>query len=622
METTEQLASFLRQVPFMRTLPAVYRQELAKICYSKHYGEGEEIFAQGFITDRFFVVADGQVHFRRTDANQVWHSAGDARPGQHFGLAMFTTQALSEYKAEALIETTAYVMERSAFDRLIEAQPDILRAMRPIYQRRSELTRGFDWLTPGEEVVLTTHRHWYALIESLVVPVALALVLCAIVAIVLFFGLEASLSFPLLLAAVPALLIAVWLAYAANDYVNDDFIVTNKRVAQFERTLLKKEMRYQIPNNKIQSMTVRKTGPIASALGISDLEVRSAGRADSRIVFDRVARAESIRQTILKQQGNLRSHDEAEMRRRFRDRVQNDLIPYISKESEEHVIQEAPEALPHTSWTRLLLSAWGRMFGRELRDGTTITYRKHWVVLARQVGRWIFFLIVLLLALILYLSVPVLQILPSAPTLAVFAFLFLVDLAGLAWQWEDWRNDIYQVTDSQIIDIERLPFGLWSRSTEALLSNVQDARALRPRPINSILDYGNVEVQTASGGPPLIFYDVPSPEAIVEELFRRMEEHRLRVMEHQSVVLGQQVTDALITYDRMKEKKAAFQEGSVAATATEIEGGAQPDLPRGAETASLLGDGEASKPVAGSPISTGTRVRILREFSSQEEADD
>lgn len=625
-ENSSFLVASLRQVPFMRNLPLVYRQALASICQAQHYSVGEVVIPQGSITDHFYIVAEGRVHFRRTDQQGLWRSVGDAGPGQHFGLPMFTSQALSEYKAEALTDTTLYVMDRQGFDRLVEAQPNILRAMGPIYHRRLELTRGFNWLTPGEDVIITTHRHWFALVESLLVPIAALGLLVGIGVIVSLLGLLPGLDVPLLL-AIPGLVLLAWVAYSVNDYVDDDFIVTNKRVAHIERVFLKKELRYQIPNDKIQSITVKNVGAIASALKISDLEVRSAGRADSRILFDRVARAERIRQLIMEQRGNLRARDEAEMRRRFRARVEKDLEPYIMHEAPIEGDQELPRPRRRRSWGDSFSGMWRSMFGRKMVDGSTITYRKHWIALARQAGRGILFFVVVMAALLVYLTIPTLHFLPSSPTLAALAFLVAAAVAYLAWQWADWRNDIYQLTSSQIIDVERLPFGLFSRSTEALLSNVQDARALRPSAINSLLNFGNVEVQTAGGGPPLTFYDVPSPEDIVEEIFRRMEAHRVRILDHQMLVLGQQVTDALITYDHMKEKSSTLAAGTAELAQSPFEiaqsqasGESSLNLP--GQPGGALGDGKDNMPLPPNAITTVPRGPVTEEFFSIPDAED
>jgi CRP-like cAMP-binding protein len=620
MELNPRLVTWLRQVPFMRNLPVVYRQELARLCYARQYDAGDAILEQGDLTDRFFVVAEGHVHFRRTDPQGVDHPAGNARPGQHFGVSMFTTQELSGYTAEALTGSTVYVMEREAFDGLVASEPSLLKAMPEINVKRRRLTHGFKWLTPGEEVVLTTHRHRIALLQSAVPPLAVGLLLGVVLTIVYRLGLGLSTSLLEVAAGIIVLFIAGWLAYSVNDWANDDFIVTNKRVAQAERIILTSELRNQIPISKIQSITVRKSGPLESALGVSTLEVRSAGREASRIVFDRVANAELISQKIEQQQVLLRGREQAALRRRFREHIRHKLTPYIFKTPVEEAPAEPPKPRRRRSLAEIVGSFWSRMFGREFRDGSTITWRKHWVALLRQAGRWALIFIVLLVGLVLYWAVPFLQILPRLPTLAVFAFLLLVALGGLAWEWEDWRNDIYQVNDREIIDIERLPFGFRSRSTQAPLINIQDARSLRPNPLSAILNFGNVEVQTAGGGPPLIFYDVPLPEEIVEEIFRRIEGLRLRRIEHEIVLQSQNVANALIEYHHLVEKRGAA--GNSTAKDSGGEAGAQAQISEGSGAASELDSGAPRQTLAEASISPTPRDDVIQEFTHTEEGEE
>jgi hypothetical protein len=119
------------------------------------------------------------------------------------------------------------------------------------------------------------------------------------------------------------------------------------------------------------------------------------------------------------------------------------------------------------------------------------------------------------------------------------------------YEWEDWINDIYQVTEREIIDIERLPFGLNERSTVTLLMNVQDVRSKRPTLLNTFFNYGNVEIQVAGGGEPLIFHSVSRPQHIVEEIFRRSEAFRIKRMERETSILSRQMVDALVAYHRL-----------------------------------------------------------------------
>lgn len=621
MEPDPRVVTWLRQVPFMRTLPAVYRQALAGICYAKHYSPGDEILEQGELTDRFFIVAEGHVHFRKTDAQSMDRTAGNARAGQHFGVAMFTTQEVSEYTAQALADTTVYVMERQAFDQLIEEEPTILKAMPEIEAKRRRLTRGFLWLTPGEEVVLTTHRHKFALILKIVPPIGVGLVLGLILFAVYNFRLFPN---PTLLQAaggIVFILVLAWLALAVIDWANDDLVVTNKRVGHAERVILTSELRNEIPISKIQSITVRKSGPLDSFLGVATLEVQSAGREGGSIVFDRVANAEVIRQRIEEQRGRLRALEQAILRKRFLQHVSSKLTHQIYGISAEPQ-REPPKPRRRLSLWESWRSLWNRMFGREFRDGNNITWRKHWVALVRQAGRFVLLFIVLIVALALYLVIPIFSILPRLPILAVFGFLLLIAFAGLAYQWEDWRNDIYRVTDTQIMDIERLPFGFMSRSTEALLTNVQDARSLRPHPLNAILDFGNVEVQTAGGGPPLTFYDVSRPEEIVEEIFRRMEKRRTMMMERDISLQSQNVANAIIEYHRLVEKQKAKGEDGATPEGTRNQPGGQGELPPGPSGVAALGSGTTSPSVVEPPISQSSQDRVSREFTFIEDGED
>ncbi len=621
MEADPHLASWLRQVPFMRNLPAVYRHELAAICYPKRYDAGDEILEQGDLTDRFFIVAEGHVHFRKTDAQKMEHSAGNARAGQHFGAAMFTTQELSEYNVEALTDTTVYVMERQAFDRLVLAQPTILKAMPEIEAKRRRLTRGFKWLTPGEEVVLTTHRHKFALILGVLPPIGVGLVLGLILLAVYNFRFVANTTLLQAAGGILFLLVLAWLALSAIDWANDDLVVTNKRVGHAERVILTSELRNEIPISKIQSITVRKSGPLDSLLGVSTLEVQSAGREGGGIVFDRVANAEWIRQKIEEQRGRLRALEQAIQRKRFLEHVSSKLTHQIYGISAE-AQGEPPKPRQKRSILESWRSVWNRMFGHEFREGNTITWRKHWVALLRQAGRFVLFFIVLVVALAVYLAVPILSILPRVPTLAVFGFLLVIALGGLAYQWEDWRNDIYRVTDTQIMDIERLPFGFMSRSTEALLTNVQDARSMRPHPLNAILDFGNVEIQTAGGGTPLIFYDVTRPEEIVEEIFRRMEKRRVMIMDREIVLQSQNVANAIAKYHHLVQKGKApgTEETTPEGTGNHLSG--QGQLPPGTSGAGAQGSGITSPSVVEPPISQAPRDKVSREFTFIENGED
>jgi hypothetical protein len=165
---------------------------------------------------------------------------------------------------------------------------------------------------------------------------------------------------------------------------------------------------------------------------------------------------------------------------------------------------------------------------------------------------------------------------PLVPFLAAFGVLALIDLGGLAYGWADWRNDVYQLTDRAVIDIERKPLGLKSSSREALLVNVQDVRSERPGFLNAMLNFGDVEIRVAGGGEPMVFYDVPHPEDVSTEVFRRLEAFRLRQREREASLQGRNMVDTVVAYHRLlvQERHAAGQDASPEQATTSLEGGA------------------------------------------------
>ncbi|MGE5139919.1 MAG: cyclic nucleotide-binding domain-containing protein [Rudaea sp.] len=567
--------SRFRSVDFMSQLTDRDLQELARITRRQRFVAGEDIVKQGDFTDRFFIIDEGGVHFRRTDVEGFEKAVGSEGPGEYFGKQMFTSQEPSDYTVEAIGQAWLYVLQAEDFDSLVEAEPGILQRMPEVVAARRRLTRGFKWLTPGEIVVFSTHHHPLLLAQVLIAPILAAVLLLALAFALSTFGVLNAFSIQgldVVLMALAVLIPAGWAAYAQADWRDDDFIVTNKRVIHSEKAPFLSEARREIPISRIQAITLQKTTPLQSFFGISTLDVRSAGM--EAIVFDSVANGEKIRDLIERQRGALRARQQAEDRERFRKRVGSELQHYVLRVPMEEPEQRVVKYRESRMGDRMR-AAWHAAFGYEFHDGKTVTYRKHLIALAMQARIPLVLIVLLLLALAVYFYMPVFALVPERGFLAAWLVLFLLALFYLAWQWEDWRNDIYMLTENSVVDIERLPFGFDSRETTALLVNIQDARTLRPGIQHAVFNYGNVEISVAGGAPPMVFRDVAHPQEIQAEIFRRLEAFRLRQRERETSMQSRNVVDALIAYHRLLMQERAGPEEQ-AQTTTIIE---QPRLP-------------------------------------------
>jgi membrane protein YdbS with pleckstrin-like domain len=113
----------------------------------------------------------------------------------------------------------------------------------------------------------------------------------------------------------------------------------------------------------------------------------------------------------------------------------------------------------------------------------------------------------------------------------LFLLIALLGIAAVLWfiyQYVDWRNDVYIVTDNEVIDVERelamYPFFFFYTESrrQASLANVQYVDLNIPHPLAMILNYGHVLVKTAGAEGTLDFLTVSNPRRVHDEILRRL----------------------------------------------------------------------------------------------------
>lgn len=92
-------------------------------------------------------------------------------------------------------------------------------------------------------------------------------------------------------------------------------------------------------------------------------------------------------------------------------------------------------------------------------------------------------------------------------------------------QFIDFYLDIWIITNDRIVDIEQ--FNLFSRTTTELdLFRIQDVTTDVHGVFPTIFNYGNVTIKTASSNSNIIFFNVPKPNHIREQLIHLADEDR------------------------------------------------------------------------------------------------
>jgi hypothetical protein len=160
--------------------------------------------------------------------------------------------------------------------------------------------------------------------------------------------------------------------------------------------------------------------------------------------------------------------------------------------------------------------------------GENVIYRKHWVVLL--IDSWIPFLGTLSLLILLIIRMFVLAFDPlqsfvtfaggfSIDTWVSVFFLALFPVGGwFVYAVLDWSNDKFEVTNEQIIDIDRKPFGTESRNA-AQLESILGTNYVRNGILGNIFNFGTVYITV--GGSKLAFEDVMDPATVQSDIDRR-----------------------------------------------------------------------------------------------------
>ena len=137
----------------------------------------------------------------------------------------------------------------------------------------------------------------------------------------------------------------------------------------------------------------------------------------------------------------------------------------------------------------------------------------------------------------------------------LLAILALVFLGRLIWVVIDWYNDTYEVSDSEVVNLRKLPFALREDRRSAPLGRIQNVETSIPSPLHWFLDYGNVVIQTAAEFGTLIFYSVPDPSAVAAEILARIERAQRKQEEDEARRRSQDLPDWFEMYSRLETRE-------------------------------------------------------------------
>jgi hypothetical protein len=206
--------------------------------------------------------------------------------------------------------------------------------------------------------------------------------------------------------------------------------------------------------------------------------------------------------------------------------------------------------------SHLVSSIGANFLNLRFEKGDSVVYRKHWYVLFRQA--WIpilslgtivvlFFYRQYQLAISTDNFISLEQGFSIDTWSGVMIIVFFLLIAWLVYELVDWSNDIYQVTNEQIIDRDKKPFGTESRNA-AQLENILGTEFKRVGIIANLLNFGTVYINV--GGTIFAFEGVRDPARVQLDIDSRRAARVQKKVAAEVAAERERMAEWLVTYHR------------------------------------------------------------------------
>lgn len=499
----------LRLAHFLRGLDDGYLQSLAERLELVSLEPGERLLEIGRPVRKLYILLDGVIELIAPADQQGPPARGRLSAGSVIGAWELLSGLDGQQIAQADGPVHALAWARDELFAFLEDHPGALASLRMAADTRRVAGQvEFSWLAQDETIHALARKHIYRLSLALLIP----LLLTAGGAGLTWYAPDSSLA--LLRWAGPSLAVlgVLYGVWQWNDWRNDYYVVTDRRVAWLEKVVALYASRREAPLHQVLSVSV-STDMTGRLLGFGDVKIRTY---TGSIVFRDVAHPHAIAAVVEERWRRLQLSRQAEDRDLKEDAVR-ELLDGPGK-TEPAPVAELPQTNgPKAEASTIGLDHW--TFQLRFEERGIITYRKHWAVLLQAIA---------VPSIIVLVTVALMTLALTGQLLLGFGPLFLLAgssllIAGALWwvyRFADWANDIYQVSPSHMIDVYKRPLGRELRRVaplENLLSTEVDQRGL----VGIMLNFGDVRVNV--GTEQLDFEGVFDPHHVQQDIVRAQE---------------------------------------------------------------------------------------------------
>lgn len=543
VENIPQVTSLMSKMSLFKGLSQPQLEDIARRFTMVELKNEELLFRQGEKGTNFCIIFSGSLKVSRETGGKH-RDLAILGPGDYVGEESLLYGRPRVASVLAGEDSHLLRLGKDQFDQVLRDYPQIKQYLiATVKTRRLSRRKRLYWLGEDETVYLMAKRHPAILLVSMIAPLIVGWL--SILFFYLAYRVDAA-SFHLVLEWTGGLVLlaaAVWSAWLYIDWGNDYYIVTNQRVIWLEKVVGIYDSRQEAPLSTVLTVGVQ-TDQIGRMLGYGDVIVRTyTGQIRMENVGYPSQLASLVDELLERSKQSVRKAETEALEQAIRQR----LGLKVEEKPKKDVVPPATfKPIRHSHPVKNLLT---EFFVVRFEEGGVITFRKHWILLIYRI--WLPTLLILSLFIAIGARLAGLYTFFSTTLILVVGLTLLPILFG-AWlyQYIDWRNDIYQVTHEQIIDIYKKPLGREDKKS-ALLENILSLQHTRNGIVGLVLNYGDVTAMV--GAARFVFEGVYDPASVEQEIFHRINMRKRSQKEAEATRERERIADWLAAYHRQSE---------------------------------------------------------------------
>ncbi len=519
MVETSARIEFLKKIHLFYGLKDDELLAVAEQLSESSYAKDSVVFQQDSKPESFYLIYSGKVKIvRKSQSKEI--TLATLVKNDYFGEMALVTNRRRSGTVTALADTLLLVLPRAGFEKLFKTAPHIrLNLDLAIRTRQLAQSLQFKWLAPDEVIYFLARKHPVVLYQNLVLPL-----FALVVPLGLLYAWFAIAKFLIVLfaALLSSVAVSLWIVWQVIDWGNDYYIMTNRRVVWLEKVIGVYDSRQESPLSTILSVGV-ETDAVGRALDYGNLMVRTFV---GKIPFNHVSHPDQARRMIEEYWNRSKEQAVGMEKEAMKNAIRRRLGIPIPPQPQAAPVKPA-DVPQKRSRINLLRFLGANTLKLRYEKGEDVIYRKHWFVLLEQA--WIPMALTLGVVGLLLYRLFQLAFIPGRfisfeGGLSVDAWAgaliiaFFPLFAWVIYEVVDWSNDIFEVTNDQIIDLDKKPFGTQTRNA-AQLESILSTEYKRIGILGELFNYGTVYITV--GGTKLAFEDVMDPASVQSDIDRR-----------------------------------------------------------------------------------------------------